>query len=128
MQRYVKLALAGGAAAAVAALFSIWLAPVVFLAVFVTGSSLVRDRRIWFVGDTETAISMLMRRREEALRAMKDLEDDRNCGKLSAEDLAKLRPRYLKAAKELTRELDAAREKQAEARKRVDRQLKRDAV
>jgi hypothetical protein len=80
---------------------------------------LLRKRRIWFVGDVESDLTVVTREREEALRALKDLEEDLLSRKLSRADYDRLRPQYLEHAKELTQKYDATREKLEAARKRV---------
>lgn len=86
-------------------------------------SPLLRKRRIWFVGDVENELVVLTRRREEALRALKDIEEERLSGKLSEDDFAELRPEYLEQAMQITRDLDARRERAAAARKRIEEEL-----
>jgi hypothetical protein len=96
---------------------------VTLIALAVTFSPLLRRRRIWFVGDVESDYADTLRKREEALRALKDLEEDLLSRKLSREDYERLRPRYLDLAKELTVKLDDAAQRRALARKRIEEQL-----
>lgn len=78
-----------------------------------------RRKRVWFVGDVESDLTVVIREREEALRALKDLEEDLLARKLSRADYDRLRPQYLERAKELTLKYDETREKLEAARKRV---------
>jgi hypothetical protein len=78
-----------------------------------------RLKRVWFVGDVESDLTVVIREREEALRALKDLEEDLLSRKLSRTDYDRLRPQYLERAKELTVKYDETREKLEAARKRV---------
>lgn len=92
---------------------------VVLAALAITLWPLRRKRRIWFVGDVESDLTEVTRDREEALRALKDLEEDLLSRKLSRADYDRLRPQYLDRAKELTQKYDETREKLEAARKRV---------
>ena len=85
----------------------------------------MRRKRLWFVGDVESEYSIVARRREEALRALKDIEEDKLAGKLPASEYERIRPAYLEAAKDLTAKLDKIQEKRAAARKRIDADLAR---
>lgn len=91
----------------------------VAISLAVTFWPLLRRKRIWFVGDVESDLTAVTREREEALRALKDLEEDLLSRKLSRADYDRLRPQYLERAKELTVKLDQTREKLEAARKRV---------
>ncbi|MCB9932209.1 MAG: hypothetical protein H6841_02175 [Planctomycetes bacterium] len=124
-QPWLKILIAAGAAGALTAVADWRLAPLVFALVVVTFSPLARRKRLWFVGDVESEYSIVARRREEALRALKDLEDDKLAGKLPADDFERLRPAYLQTAKELTAQLDQIQEKRAAARRRIDEDLAR---
>ena len=92
-------------------------------ALAITFTPLLRRRRIWFVGDVESEFAHIVRQREDSLRALKDLEEERLSRKLSQDDFDRLRPMYLERAKDLTLKLDAAQEKLAQARKRIEQQL-----
>lgn len=118
--KVIPIALLG---AAVAALFNMALAPLAALLLVLTLSPLARGRRIWFVGDVESELSVVLRRREEALRALKDLEDDRQAGKIAAEEFETQRPRLLQAAKEATTDFDRVQQKREAARKRIEDSL-----
>ncbi len=93
------------------------------LALAIIASPLLRRRRIWFVGDVESELAIVTRQREEALRALRDLEDERLARKLTEADFNRLRPQYLERAKELTVKLDAVQAKLADARRRLDADL-----
>jgi hypothetical protein len=123
----VRVLLAAGVCAAAAALYEPWLAPLAALAALITLSPLARPRRIWFVGDVESEYALVSRRREEALRALKDLEDDRLAGKLSAAEVELRRPALLQHAREVTAQLDAISHKRAQARRRIEQELGDDA-
>jgi hypothetical protein len=94
----VRMVLAGGLFAAVAALFNAWLAPLAAVAAVISLSPLVRKKRAWFVGEVESEMSIIARRREESLRALKDLEEDRQVGKISQVQFESQRPVLLQAA------------------------------
>jgi hypothetical protein len=96
---------------------------VTLLAVLVTLTPLLRRRRLWFVGDIESELVVLTRQREEALRALKDLDDERLARKLSEADYERLKPEALARAKELTRAQDEAQRKLAAARAQVQADL-----
>jgi len=121
--RLIKVAIAVGLVTIATALISLIAAPLMGIAMALILSPFAREKRIWFVGDVATEVSIIAKRREESLRALKDLEDERNRGKLSEEDFRALRPRYLETAKELTRQLDLANEYLAAARRRLDKEL-----
>ncbi|MCC6572988.1 MAG: hypothetical protein IT462_04270 [Planctomycetes bacterium] len=95
----------------------------VIVAVAICATPFLRKRRIWFVGDVESELAIVTRQREEALRALKDLEEERLARKLSEADFTKLRPEYLARAKELTVKLDAVQAKLADARRRLEADL-----
>ncbi|KAA0212752.1 hypothetical protein EDM80_09035 [bacterium] len=95
----------------------------VLVAAAITFSPLLRRRRVWFVGDFESDFTLVVRQREEALRALKDLEEDLHARKLTQADYDRLRPMHLDRAKELTLKLDAINAKMEEARRRVEQQL-----
>ena len=92
---------------------------VMLAALALTFWPLMRKKRVWFVGDVESDLTEVTREREEALRALKDLEEDLLSRKLSRADYDRLRPQYLERAKELTLKYDETREKLEVARKRV---------
>lgn len=92
---------------------------VVLAALALTFWPLRRKKRVWFVGDVESDLTEVTREREEALRALKDLEEDLLSHKLSRADYDRLRPQYLERAKELTVKFDATREKLEAARRRI---------
>ncbi len=117
---WLRVALASGLGAAAAALFAPALAPVAFVALMIALSPLARARRLWFVGDVESEFAIVSRRREEALRSLRDLEDDRLAGKISGPELERQRPGLLQAAKEVTADLDRIQLKRAAARKRIE--------
>ncbi len=108
---------------AAAFIFSAWLAPVVFVMTLVTLWPFSRAKRIWFVGDVESEHTIIARRREESLRALKDLEEELLAGKLSRDEYEKRKPAFLKSAKELTVKLDKAREKRKIARDKIETEL-----
>lgn len=117
---WLRVVLASGLGAAAAALFSPQLAPLAFVALLISLSPLARARRLWFVGDVESEFAMVSRRREEALRSLRDLEDDRLAGKISAAEFERQRPGLLQAAKDVTTDLDRISHKRAAARKRIE--------
>lgn len=125
MQAWLRILIGAAAAAAITAAADWRLAPVTFVVVIVVFSPLNRSRRLWFVGDVESEFSIVSRRREEALRALKDLEEDKLAGKLPTEEYERIRPGYLLTAKELTAQLDKIQVKRAAARKRIDQDLAR---
>jgi hypothetical protein len=129
MNRNVILVLlASTATAALTAAFSLLLAPLVLALALLVLSPLMRQKRIWFVGDVESEFRIISRRREEALRGLKDLEEDRLAGKTTEEEYEQLRPAMLQAAKDLTRQLDTLAARRAEARKRIEDELARAAA
>ena len=95
----------------------------VLVATIITFSPFARRKRLWFVGDVEGEFSIVSRRREEALRALKDLEEDKLAGKLPQSEYERMRPAHLQAAKELTAQLDKIQERRAVARKRIEQDL-----
>jgi hypothetical protein len=125
MNPWVKVLLASGAATALTAAFNPVLAPLVLVLAVITLSPLARKKRLWFVGDVESEFRIVSRRREEALRALKDLEDDRLAGKTSREESESMRPALLKAAKDLTSQLDALQARRAEARRKIESEVAR---
>jgi hypothetical protein len=125
MQAWLKILIGAAAAAALTAAVDWRLSPLVFAIAVVMFSPLARKKRLWFVGDVESEYSIVARRREEALRALKDLEDDKLAGKLPIEQYDAMRPAYLQTAKELTAQLDKINERRASARKRIDDDLAR---
>lgn len=125
MQGMLKVVL-GAATAAVLTAAADWrLSPLAFAIILITFTPMARRKRLWFVGDVESEFSIISRRREEALRALKDLEDDKLAGKLPVDEYDKLRPAYLQTAKELTTQLDKITERRNAARKRIDQDLAR---
>jgi hypothetical protein len=126
LNAWPKILIGSAAAAALSAAAEWRIAPVVFVAAVITFSPLARRKRLWFVGDVESEYSIVSRRREEALRALKDLEDDKLSGKLPQADFERLRPGYLQTAKELTAQLDRINERRALARKRIEKDLAED--
>ena len=124
-RKLTGILLASAACGALSAAFAPAIAPVVFVVVLITLSPFARAKRLWFVGDVESEYSIISRRREEALRALKDLEDDKLAGKLPADDFERLRPAYLQTARELTAKLDVIQEKRAAARRRIEEDLAR---
>ncbi|MBK9976154.1 MAG: hypothetical protein IPP14_15385 [Planctomycetes bacterium] len=120
---WLRVLLASGLGAAAAALFAPALAPVAFIALLIALSPLARARRLWFVGDVESEYAIVSRRREEALRSLRDLEDDHLAGKISGAEFARQRPGLLQAAKEVTTDLDRIAQKRAAARKRIEEHL-----
>ena len=125
MQQWPKILIAAAAAACLTAVADWRISPLVFGLVLLTFSTLARRKRLWFVGDVESEFSIVARRREEALRALKDLEDDKLSGKLPQDDYDRLRPAYLQTAKELTAQLDKINERRVAARRRIDEDLAR---
>lgn len=123
MNAWPKILIGAFALAALSAAIEWRVAPVVFIAALITLTPLARRKRLWFVGDVESEYSIVARRREEALRALKDLEDDKLAGKLPQADFERLRPGYLQSAKELTAQLDLINERRAIARKRIEKDL-----
>lgn len=89
----------------------------------IVATPLFRRRRIWFVGDIESEFAIVTRQREEALRALKDLEEERLARKLTEADFVRLRPQYLERAKELTVKLDAVQARLADARRKLEADL-----
>jgi hypothetical protein len=116
----VRTVLAAGLFAAVAALFNAWLAPLAAVAAAIALSPLTRKKRAWFVGEVESEMSIVARRREEALRVLKDLEEDRHVGKISQVQFERQRPILLQVAKLATGEYDRVLQKRTEARKRIE--------
>jgi hypothetical protein len=125
LKAWPKILIGAMAASALVAAVDWRVAPVAFVAVVITFSPLSRRKRLWFVGDVESEFSIVARRREEALRALKDLEEDKLAGKLPVAEFDRLRPSYLQSAKELTVQLDRINERRAVARKRIDEDLAR---
>ncbi|MCA8934913.1 MAG: hypothetical protein KDB68_01790 [Planctomycetes bacterium] len=125
MQAWLKVLIGAAAAATITAAGDWRLSPLVFALVVITFSPMVRRKRLWFVGDVESEYSIVARRREEALRALKDIEEDKLAGKLPASEYERIRPAYLEAAKDLTAKLDKIQERRAAARKRIDADLAR---
>ncbi|MBX3460314.1 MAG: hypothetical protein KF696_10205 [Planctomycetes bacterium] len=123
-RRWSMVILASCACAALSALAGLWLPPLVMLLALVTLSPLARPKRLWFVGDVESEHRIVARRRQEALRALKDLDEDRMAGKLTRDEVDRLRPGMLQAAKELTAQLDVLTEKQAAARRKIESELR----
>jgi hypothetical protein len=123
MNPWVRILIGAAAAASLTAVVEWRVAPIAFVLVLLTFSPLARRKRLWFVGDVETEYSMISRRREEALRQLKDLEDDRLSGKLPQSDYELQRPSYLQAAKELTARLDEIQQRRAIARARIEADL-----
>lgn len=125
MQRYLKILLASAALGTLTAAIDWRVAPLVFAVALITLCPLARRKRIWFVGDVESEYSIISRRREESLRALKDLEEDKLAGKLPVDEFNRLRPAYLQTAKELTAQLDRIQERRAVARQRIETDLDR---
>lgn len=125
MQNWLRILIGSGAAALLASAIDWRVGPLVFAVGVIAFSPLARRKRLWFVGDVEGEYKIISRRREEALRALKDLEDDKLAGKLPPEEYDKLRPNYLETAKRLTAQLDKVAEKRAVARRRIDEDLAR---
>jgi len=117
---WLPVGLASGLCAMLAALLNPWLAPVAALAVAIALSPLARKKRLWFVGDVESDLAVVSRRREEALRALKDLDDDRNSGKISQEAFERQRPILLDTARQVTAQFNQMQNKRNEARKRIE--------
>lgn len=113
------------AAALLTAAFSLSLAPLVFFLLLLALSPMAREKRIWFVGDVESEFRIVSRRREEALRALKDIEDDRLAGKTTEDEYQSMRPSLLQAARDLTKQLDTLAVRRTEARKRIEAELER---
>ena len=125
MQSWPKILIAAAAAGSLTAVADWRLSPLVFALVLLTFSTLARRKRLWFVGDVESEYNIVARRREEALRALKDLEDDKLSGKLPQDEFDRIRPGYLQTAKELTTQLDKINERRVAARRRIDDDLAR---
>lgn len=123
MNPWVRILIGAAAAASLTAVVEWRVAPIAFVLVLLTFSPLARRKRLWFVGDVENEYSMISRRREEALRQLKDLEDDRLSGKLPQSDYERQRPSYLQTAKELTARLDEIQQRRAIARARIEADL-----
>ena len=98
-------------------------APLLFAMLLLTLWPLARRKRLWFVGDVESEYAIVSRRREEALRALKDLEDDRLAGRVDEASFNKHRAEALDAAKRLTVQLDQLTQRRAAARKKIDAEL-----
>jgi hypothetical protein len=126
LNAWPKILIGAFAAAALSAAVDWRIAPVVFVAAVITFSPFARRKRLWFVGDVEGEYSIVARRREEALRALKDLEDDKLAGKLPQAEYERMRPGHLQAAKELTAQLDKINERRTLARKRIEKDLAED--
>lgn len=105
-----------------AASFSVFLVPVVCIMGLIVLWPLRRKKRIWFVGDVESEYAIISRRREESLRAMKDLEEEHMAGKVSKDEYDKRRPEYLETARDLTLKLDEAAERRKLARGKIDKE------
>lgn len=120
---WFRVVLASGFAAAAAAMFEPWLAPLAGLCLLLVLSPLARRKRIWFVGDVETEYAIVSRRREEALRALKDLDEDRQAGKIPASEAEQQRAALLQTAKEVTSQLDAILQKRNAARQKIEAAL-----
>jgi hypothetical protein len=125
VQNHLRLLLAAGALTAFSAAFDWRVAPLVLVVSLIVMWPLARRKRIWFVGDVEGEFKIVSRRREEALRALKDLEEDKLAGKLPPDEYNRLRPKYLETAKELTAQLDKIQERRAVARRRIEQDLDR---
>lgn len=125
MNPWPKILIGAFAAAALSAAIDWRVAPIVLVASVITFSPFARRKRLWFVGDVEGEFSIVSRRREEALRALKDLEEDKLAGKLPQSEYDRMRPGHLQAAKELTAQLDKIQERRAVARKRIEDDLAR---
>ena len=125
MQGLMKVVLGATAAAVLTAAADWRLSPLAFAIILITFTPMARRKRLWFVGDVESEYSIISRRREEALRALKDLEDDKLAGKLPVDEYDRLRPGYLQTAKELTTKLDKITERRGAARKRIEQDLAR---
>lgn len=126
MKRNWHLVLLGSAgAAALTAAASVLLAPFVFGMALLTLWPFARAKRLWFVGDVESEFRVISRRREEALRALKDVEEDLLAGKASREEVDRMRPELLQAARDLTAKLDALQQRRAEARRKIEAELAR---
>lgn len=126
-QGLVKIVLLAVIAGAIGLLFEPILAPVFAVLVAWTVSPLVRKQRIWFVGEVENEHSVLFRRRQEALRMLKDLEDDRAAGKVSDSEFDAQRPEMMDDLRDLTRRLDELATKRKNARSKLDRELSKNA-
>lgn len=98
-------------------------APLLFGMLLLALSPLARGKRLWFVGDVESEYAIVSRRREEALRALKDLEDDRLAGRVDEASFTKHRAEALEVAKRLTVQLDQLTQRRAAARKKIDAEL-----
>ncbi|MBK8206430.1 MAG: hypothetical protein IPK87_06475 [Planctomycetes bacterium] len=122
-RKLTGILLASAACGALSAAFAPAIAPVVFVVVLITLSPFARAKRLWFVGDVESEYRIVSRRRAEALRAMKDLADDKLAGKVTAAEAASLRPAMLQAAKDLTTQLDRLQARRAEIRKKIEGEL-----
>jgi hypothetical protein len=122
-RRIIPVAAATGLLMLAAGLVNWMLAPLVLVLCAITFTPLLRRRRIWFVGDVENEHRTVHRRREEALRALKDLEDDHISGKLDHTEYERLRPGYLAAARELTQRMDEVTARRQEARRRIEQDL-----
>lgn len=115
--------LASAAPAMLAAAIDWRVAPLLFGMLLLTLWPLARRKRLWFVGDVESEYAIVSRRREEALRALKDLEDDRLAGRVDEASFTKHRAEALDAAKRLTVQLDQLTQRRAAARKKIDAEL-----
>ncbi|MCC7508161.1 MAG: hypothetical protein IT464_02150 [Planctomycetes bacterium] len=122
-RKLTGILLASAACGALSAAFVPAIAPVVFAVALITLSPFARAKRLWFVGDVESEFRIVSRRRAEALRAMKDLDDDKLAGKVTAAEAASLRPALLQAAKDLTTQLDRLQARRAEIRKKIEGEL-----
>ncbi len=122
-RKLTGILLAGAACGALSAAFAPAIAPVVFVVAVITLSPFARAKRLWFVGDVESEFRIVSRRRAEALRAMKDLDDDKLAGKVTQDEVASLRPALLQAAKDLTTQLDRLQTRRAAIRKKIEGEL-----
>ena len=71
--------------------------------------TLRRPKEIWDLHEGEGLLSRLKKRRERLLRALKDLENEREAGVLSDEEFVSLRRKYKRRAIIASRELDRVR-------------------
>lgn len=123
MNNWLKICIGSAAAALLVSAIDWRVGPVVFVVGLISFSPLARRKRLWFVGDVEGEYKIVARRREEALRTLKDLEDDRLAGKLPQEEYDRLRPGCLENAKRLTAQLDKVTERRDIARRRIEEDL-----
>lgn len=124
MTRGLGVVLAGTLAlAALGAALDWRLAPLGAAMGAVTLSPLARKRRLWFVGDIESEYALALRRREEAMRALKDLDEDHEAGRIPVAEHARQRPALLQQARELTTLLEKSQQRRNEVRARLEREL-----